>query len=575
MIITTQDKKDYIETIQVDEKESLSSPLYDKIEKIENRESLKFKYKFINKKIKESKFLLEKSENPRSLTQLGDVYLLNNKYKKAIECFLMAIDSDTNFIVAYEKLVLAYSANKNFVKANEYFSKLIKITNRNPDILHRYSIFKAFIDQSNKDPDEALSVLNEVLEKHPDNFEVLNTFGFILLNAQKKIEESKTYFLKALKYNNSYIHSINNLGVCFLHENNIKESQKQFIKVIELAPDYLFSYQNLAFSYIKEEKYEMAYEILLRAKYRQIILDNAWDHKIGWLLIKLNRIDEAIDWYQQKIKNEFYNYLLFNNLGVCFMLKNNIEQAEREFKKAIDLFTKSNQRIIFGDQLKPFYNLGRVAINKQDDETVSKVADVLLKLNPTDAYALYLKGASFLLAENYSKAKEFFEKSLEITKNIPEIYPDYAFILDTIDRDYKSAIKLLNGALKEGYKSSYIDNDLAFAYIQDNQLEEAEKILKKYKTDDIIPALLATKGLLEIRKGDLDKGTEFYEKCFKLFKTKNLNIAQQILFCERSLYWINKKEIKRAQDELFKAKVLPISYINSYISDIQKKIDTY
>ena len=146
----------------------------------------------------------------------------------------------------------------------------------------------------------ALSVLDEILEKNPKNFDVLNTYGFILLNTQNKKEEAKDFFHRALKFNQNYIHSINNLGVCLLHENDLSEAKKQFLRGIELVPDYLQSYQNLSALYIRQEKYEDAYDILKKAKYRQLILDSLWEHQIGWLLIKLNRIDEAIDWYQKR-----------------------------------------------------------------------------------------------------------------------------------------------------------------------------------------------------------------------------------------------------------------------------------
>ena len=264
---------------------------------------------------------------------------------------------------------------------------------------------------------------------------------------------------------------------------------------------------------------------------------------------------------------------MYNNLGVCLRSKNLVDQAERAFKNGVKIFKKNKQRFVTDDQLKIFYNLARLSIDKGDSATLHQVSDYLLAIIPENAYAMYFKGAAFSLTDNFEEAKGFFEKSLALNKNIPELYPDYAFILETVTKDYQGAIKLLQGALKAGYGSLHLDNNLAFAYIQNGELNEAEKILAKYEANEVSGVLLATKGLLEIRKAKLEEGTELYRQAFEKLSGRNLKVARQILHCEIALYWLKKQNPKKADEELFQAKLLPKTYVSKYIAEIQALIN--
>ena len=570
MIAPAQDKNKYVETISGKIKALPTfSPVLPDLN--QTGDTHKFRYKFVSQQIKDAKSKIKESQNPRSFMQLGDVYLIQGNSKRALEHFLMALELDPNFLALYEKIILAYLLQGDSVKADEYYLKLIRLSDRQTDILHKYALFKAFMDQSNKDPEEAIHVLNEILEKEPQNFEVINSLGFVILNAQNKVDEAKKYFKRALDINPTFVHSLNNLGVCAIRQENFTEAEKYFSAAMDAVGNYVGAYENLACSYIMQKKHEQAYEILKKAKYKQLKLDDLWDHKIGWLLIELKRIPEAVEWYRSKIIQESKNDLLYNNLGVCYRILGKIDEAERNFLKAVNLFIERKQRVALYDQLKSFYNLARVAIDKGNLDLLGKVVDNLLRIKPKDPFGLYLQGTYHSLSEDYVKAKEYYEEALSINRQIPELYPDYAFVLEAIEKKYDEAEAVLKEALSYGYRSPNIDNNLAFVYILKNEYKKAEEILSKY-VDHVPSVILATKGFWEFRKGNFEKGDTYYEKACKEFKGKTAKICKQIWFNERANYFIGRGDIEKAEDELRNAKEFPDSYVSSDIIETQEKI---
>ncbi|MCA9355184.1 hypothetical protein KC865_01375 [Candidatus Kaiserbacteria bacterium] len=579
MITQTQNTNDYIEPVIGAAK---SRPTHTPISSTDaspvNSFGHKFKHKFINEQMRFAKKRLSEREAPQTLMQVGDLYLMKGNYKRAITYFLMAIDLKPDHLPAYEKILFACISHKDIDQANLFFRKVLEVTNRRPDILHKYAIFKALIDEKNRDVEEAISVLNEAEQKDPADYEVINTHGFILLNLKKDIEGSVTYFERSRSINNRYIHAINNLGVAHLRSGNPGDAEGLFKSVIEIDPRYIHSYQNLAYLYVNGKKYAEALETLVKAKHSQLILDHVWEHKIGWLLMELRNFEEAIPWYQKKIQEEKNNDLLYNNLGVCYKSVGLNTQGDACFEKAASLFKKhiSGKRNlnIKIDHLKSSYNIGRSAVDRDDLDKLKETADFILRIHPEDAFGFYLRGAYLGRMKQYDNAKTYFEKSLEIEPRIREVYPDYSFILSSLDKDYEASIKLLEGALELGFDMPYIENNLAHAYILGGHFKKAEDILKKYKDDELPPSLSATKGLLCFRTGKNNKGDAYYTKAIERFaSTKNKNIASQIWHYEKARHYLDNKKYEEAKVEIESASHLPESYVSDDVADLKSIIE--
>ena len=152
----------------------------------------------------------------------------------------------------------------------------------------------------------------------------------------------------------------------------------------------------------------------------------------------------------------------------------------------------------------------------------------------------------------------------------------YSFILSAIENDYASTIELLKEAQKAKFDGVLLDNNLAYAYLNFDKVKEAEAILKKYINNPVPPVLIPTMGMLEIRKGNIEKGNDFYRKAVEIFSnnaktTKELNVIWRY---EQALYWHRQREFHKAEELLKEARTYGKTYFSSEISKFEKTMLT-
>lgn len=570
MISPTLDKKEYLETMREETESELSYA--DSLPRILDG-SDEFKNQLVRSQWSYAKAQLKQYENPRTLVGTGDLQLLRNNYKRAISDYQKALILDQDYIPAYEQIVLAYSLHNRHPEAHSYFRRLLELTNNRSDIFRKYAAFRVdLLFRHGGDVPETLQVIERALETDQNDVELINTYGFILLNSNKDIKAAEARFDSALKINAKYIHSLNNKGVCLLREGRLKEAESIFESAILVAPkDYPFSHQNLALLYVKQNNYWKAYEALLKAVAKGITLQNQWDHLMGWLLVQTDQFEEAVSWYKKKLEDEPNNQLLFNNLGFCYGKLGAREKAEENFRAAVELSERQIQREhqIDARAIKAYYNLARSVLTSNDIKEAKHLTNRILDISPQDVFALYLRGVVKNREEDYVEAKRLFADVLSQNELIPEVYPDYAFILESIDKNYAEAIRILERAIQLGFDTVLINNNLAFSYIKKGDFQKAEEIISKFsKYDELPPILYATNGLLEIRKGNLDKGNELYDKAIELLEAKDRKIAKQIKLVENARFIASNGDKEGARTLLIEAKVLAESYVTKEANEL-------
>ena len=516
---------------------------------------------------------LKKAQSPFYLIQLGDIKAFKEDYPGALKMYKQAIEKDKTLIPAYINSIRVLLRLKKLARVKEVYEDLLKVTNNRPDFLHEYLLIKLALNPQNKDVGkEVLRKLDTILEKNKDNVEVINTYGFVLLNYLNEVSEAAKYFRKALSIRGDFTMSLNNLGVCFVRKGQSRNAEKHFRKVIEIRRKFALAYENLAALYIKKGQIEEAFKILDEAKKSGVLMSPNWQQHVCYLLLRLEQFDKAKEWYLKKIIKEPENFLLFNNLGNCYQGLNDFNSAEESYKTAIKLFEKDEKRFT-GDKrfLFSYYNLGRLRLfHKEDISSVEEIYKKILELNPKDAVGSYLEGAYYTRYGDYEKANESLDKSLAIDDSNKNAYIDKSFLLDSIFRDYQGTIDLINKATKKGLNHELLDNNLIVAYIKLEKLDKAKPILDKYDKTEF-DFLLATKGLYEMRRNNLSSGNRYYKKAINKFTGNRKRDAKQIWLYEKALYWYRHKEFTKAKTSLNKAKSLGSGYMYHEIYELEKK----
>lgn len=571
-------------TTDVIEKEKYTSPTKGKLTNIPTflnsklfekalTETNEFKRSVVRNQWRYAKENLKRHPNVRTILQVGDLYDLKDNYKRAIDYYLEALLLDSENLGIYKKIIDILVKHKQFEEAEQYFKKLLSISNRF-EILKDYVFFKVISWGDFSNIDSLIELLDQTLEKDKNDIDLISLKGFLLLNFKNEIDLAKILFERCLEINSNYIHAINNLGVCLLRKKENKKAEKYFQLGLEVDPyNYPFTYQNLTNVYLSEHKDKEAIDLLEIAIFKNVSIGNEYNHVYGWLLLNDLQLDKAKLWYQGLIKKEPDNNLLYNNLGVCYSREKNTDMAIKFFQKAIDLCKDQLKKGVIKDSrsLHAFYNRGRIAIQKNDPQTLREVSENIHSLDPNNAYGHYFLGSFFLKREEYSKASVSFEKALSIDKHIPELYPDYSFVLESIQKEYQKAISLLKQGAELGYKNDYIFNNLAFGYIKAGELKEGEKIINDHE-DSPLATFIATRGLLEMKRNNLKNGTEFYKKAIDLLVGFDKIVASKILETEIADYWFRQKNFPLAQEHINKAKSMEKTYMDFEVEELEQKI---
>lgn len=515
-------------------------------------------------------------EQPHLLFQLANIHLLKKNYERARDLLIKVIKLDSAFLLAYEKLIFIYILLKDIAKADANHRLLIQIANNRSDLIHNYILFRLFFYKNDvKKIDENIGYIKEIIKAEPKNYFVINTYGFILLNFKNKTDEAKKLFESVLLLNEKYVHSVNNLGVCYLKKNKIEKALDYFNKSLIIDEYYVSGYENLASVYIGQGKIEEAYQILNKGFNKKVILSKNWWHNYVWLLLETKRHDLAKKYYLDLLENEPQNNFIYNNLGVNYLRQGDRKQAFKNFMEAIKIYKKYhiNKHLQDTRSLLPFYNIGRMAIDEGNNKIVIDMSNAILKLKPDDAFGQYLKGRAAFMNGNYEQSKIYFEDALKKGPHIHDVYIDLSFVYESVLHNYKSAIKILKSALKIGIKNDLIYNNLAYAYLKKGENKEAKKILDLYIKNEP-PIILATKGLYFMKEDKIKEGISYYEKAIYAFRKnkENHDVVVQISLYEQALYWSKHKKYDKTTKLLSEAEKIGKSYLTPEIEKIKQHL---
>lgn len=344
------------------------------------------------------------------------------------------------------------------------------------------------------------------------------------------------------------------------------------LKLRNVNPKFPLTYENLANIYITQKKYQESLLNYEKALEINKLLSRNGLHNLAWLYGQLGNYDKSIELYKNILEAESDNYLVMNNIGTGYIKLSNAIAARKYYLKGVAVYKQKFFKQNIQNSVQLFYNLGRLAVDNKEILLIEELTEDILKLDPDNDFSKYLKWSIDLINENYSNAQKLFEELINKNVDIPELYIAYSFILSSIDKDFDKSINILESAMKKGFTHILIDNNLAFSYINKGDFEKANEILSKYN-DEMPTIILATKGLLEIRLGNIDVGEKFYDQAIEKIKDTNLNkLLKQILSFEKAKYYYKQVDINISKKLLNKAIGYGKTYLNPDIMNLQNDL---
>ncbi len=470
------------------------------------------------------------------LNNLGNTYLNIGEFAKATECFERALGINEDFRLAMVGLTKSYMIQDRPEEALnvylEYIGKYPDDARALIDLAHVYLRLEKL--------EEARAAINKSISLNPNNPNAHHTSGILYL-IRGDADKSIAAFRRATSLDVHFVPAYTALGVCYA----IKGSHAKSIKYLKIAygiePQGVYAAKNLAQAYQDGGDFEAA-ATLMTEYLKRYPRDWEAHNKLAYSYFKLEDYRRSLECLQSLLSSAFETPVdekryasILNNIGVVHLRMGSISYAENMFRRSL----------MTSDQPNPvtYFNLTRILTDLGRREEAKKLIDEYITVAPDDNTPL------ILLAQNYMNDGEY-EKSKDILDGILSKDPDsrsarvlLSALKSEVFDDYESSIDILKEEIAKNKYDQAIKNDLAYCYLRKGFIDEANDILASVNWDKANFALYATKGLLQLSKGNQREGTRLYNMAVSKASTNELkNMVRQKRGIEIARYFFKRGE---------------------------------
>lgn len=389
------------------------------------------KYKLYNsleqsdKAFKEIEKLADKYPmEARYRIMLGDLHLEKNDTVKALDYYKQAYAIDPGnpyYIVSmanyYEAVGDKDAAETQIRNAliNEQLDVDTKVA-----ILSRY-ILK--LQQTQKGTESANDLFRTLLEQHPEDTELKQMYGALLM-AQGKNEEARFQFQLITEMEPDNAAAWQQLLSFALKSEDIPEVIRICTRCQELFPEAPEYYFYLGIAYYQQEKYQEAlntyYAGLNIIPAENVGLKSDFYGQIGDIYYQMKKMDQVYKSYDEALKYNDKNIVVLNNYAYFLSLdKKDLKKAERMSAMAVKLEPNNSTYLdtyawIFFVQGN--YSLAKIYIENALANDKTNSAELI------DHYGdiLFMNGEKEKAIEQWKKAKEAGKESEVLNRKIAE-----------------------------------------------------------------------------------------------------------------------------------------------------------
>ena len=451
------------------------------------------------------------------------MHLNRGEIDKAIECFERAIQLDRSLTAVRSNLAKAYVLQNNLDKALEVYDQLEREAPTDASLLTN----KANILIRQQQWDLACDLLTKAIRLDPGNPFVYNSRGMIRL-IQGRLNEAISDFRKALISKVRFVSPYNNLGVCYAVSGSDRKAIRNFKTALAIDKRFFAAKKNLAAVYQGKGDHPSAISVM--EEYVKENDDDIEGHEIlaysyinvGDYQRCLKELKRALVIAGQSSLEKRQVAHLYSNTGVVYHELGDIGTARGYYEECLKLHEAGSP--------VPFHNLINLHFGRRGYGEAKDLIEMCLALFPGDPQALFSLGRYHFANREYGEAVDVLDHMI---RQAPQEVPPYAllsFILSEITGDYDKAIDIVLEGLKHNPGKRSLINNLAYSYLMkgDSEIQKAREILDGYGGDEDDVHMIATRGLLLIKEGDLREGARLYNRVAKLARTEEMKgLAQQ------------------------------------------------
>lgn len=191
-------------------------------------------------------------------------------------------------------------------------------------------IERAFLCFKQGAPDKTVEILQNAIQRSPDNAELHQNLGMVLYQAQQN-DLAEVEFRKAIELKANFAKAYNNLGLVLKKKGDLAQAEAQFKKALEIEPEYTYALSNLGIAFLEQRKFELAAQKLQKAA---DLMPNLlqFHNNLGNALMELGRFDEALVAFGKAIEIDPQAAQPHHNRSLILLMKGNFKQGWKEYE---------------------------------------------------------------------------------------------------------------------------------------------------------------------------------------------------------------------------------------------------
>lgn len=341
---------------------------------------------------------------------LGTAFLDLEKYDEAIKEINLGLSLDPNDREGQINLGVALYRSGQITEATSHYEKLIASTKAESAKERRnlasinYNLAIAYAHQGNFE--KAINTYKQAINLRQDFAEAYNNLALIY-EVEGNLDEAKKNILMAIeKGKGNYPLAHYNLARLYFRQGNYLDAEQEFLLATKQKTDFAEAYLDLGNTYILQTRTNIR-----------------------------NVLNQAIDSYKKAIEvRKNYYALAHENLAIALSLNNQVEEAYKHYRIAMDQYTEASINTLYNimstkqrktafaidnelSRLEDVRNLRK--IEKKD--LINKMLSILEQYEAMDeelkdvVILRYCAGHAYVSVENWEAAIDEFEQAWELS----------------------------------------------------------------------------------------------------------------------------------------------------------------
>ena len=241
------------------------------------------------------------------------------------------------------------------------------------------------------------------------------------------------------------------LALAYEHEGKITEAEKAYQQAIQAHPNSRYSYNMVGTFYRRRNEYDKALQMYAKAV--QIAPDWYGTYvNIGAIYFEMGRYDKAIDPLMKSIAIR-PSYPGYVNLGAAYFGLGRFDDAAKTYQEAIKL--DPEQQVVWGDLGAAFYYSGKKDQAVGPHRKAIELALAELKVNPRDAELLSSLAGYYSMLGDRKNALFYFGQALQYGHNDKDVLLDAAGVYNQLG-ETGLTLEWLAKTMQAGYTPDHI-----------------------------------------------------------------------------------------------------------------------